>query len=129
MAKFITREPFDLDEFLANSSLFEFFDEAVPTTVTLTKVVATNTTEGTEQLTLTGTFSAQLDEDGYPTPDCAEWLIQATDFTCEEDGRDRLIIWPDKSSTSLALGQDVRHYPPPQHRHLSRHGWPPMRPN
>src|SRR5688572_2949009 len=68
MAKFVTQEPFDLEEFLAISSLFDFYDEAVPTSVTLSKVVSTNAFDSTtEQLTLTGTFGAELDEDGYPT--------------------------------------------------------------
>lgn len=74
-------------------------------------------------------FPEPLDEEGYPTPECAEWLIQATDFICEDDGRARLLIWPDKSSTSFVPRHPVRHYPPPQQRHQSRHGWPPMKPN
>jgi hypothetical protein len=72
-------------------------------------------------------FPEPLDSDGYPTSGCAEWLISAADFACGADGRPRLIIWPDRSSTSLAPRHPPRHYPPPQHKHLSEHEWPPIR--
>ncbi len=74
-------------------------------------------------------FPTPLDDAGYPTAGCADWLIQATNFACEQDGRARLLIYPDMSSTSFAWGEPARHYPPPTYRSFSKHGWPPGRPH
>ena len=47
--------------------------------------------------------------------------------TIKRDGRPRLIIWPDMSSTNFEPQLAIRHFPPPSHKHESEHGWPPAK--
>ncbi|GAA4019016.1 hypothetical protein GCM10022280_18390 [Sphingomonas swuensis] len=83
---------------------------------------ATITIEGAEV-----SYPEPLDDDGYPAPGCAEWLISAAKIACDADARPRLLIWPDGSSTSLAPDDSLQHFPPARYKHLSKNGWPPIR--